>query len=71
MATTMKTVIYLPSIKYLVPVANQVLNSRQITRHNQYLLTMLLQDFSLSNQELGLIEQISQAIDCGMVSVVD
>lgn len=67
----MKTVIYLPSIRYLIPIADQVLKSGKITRHHKYLLTTLLREFSLSTQELGLIEQISEAIDCGMVSIVD
>ncbi|NES97634.1 MAG: hypothetical protein F6K32_20950, partial [Desertifilum sp. SIO1I2] len=45
--------------------------SRQLTRRHQYLLTLLLQDFSLSSQELNLIEQISEAVSCGKVRLVD
>ncbi|NES97721.1 MAG: hypothetical protein F6K32_21430, partial [Desertifilum sp. SIO1I2] len=63
----MNAAIYLPSMPYVTQVADQVFLSRQLTRRHQYLLTLLLQDFSLSSQELNLIEQISEAVSCGKV----
>ncbi|MBD2310092.1 hypothetical protein H6G20_00150 [Desertifilum sp. FACHB-1129] len=67
----MNAAIYLASIPYVAQVAEQVFKSRQLTRQHQYLLTLLLQDFALSSQELDLIEQISQAVNCGKVRLVD